>query len=84
MAGFYQITIGYASRKSTMSHPAAALNGSFHRFGCLRLDGPNPQPVDPFQRLPMLMPLLMMLTDSQIQAGDGVLSQVADRLQRAG
>ena len=35
-------------------------------------------------RLSMLMPLLMMLTDSQIQAGDGVLSQAADCLQRAG
>jgi len=33
--------MAYASGKSTMSHPAAALNGSFHGFWGLRRDGPK-------------------------------------------
>ncbi len=45
MAGSCQTTMGQASGNSLPSHPAAALNGSFHRFGCLRRDGPNPPPL---------------------------------------
>ena len=35
-------------------------------------------PIDPVERLRMLMPLLVRLTDSEVEAIDGVIAQVSD------
>ena len=52
----YQTSTEDASAKHRMSHPAAGLNLSFHRFGCLRRNGPNPSPVQTCkQRLELCM-----------------------------
>lgn len=41
----------------------------------------EPCPVRGAVRSPMLMPLLVRLIDSQVEAGDAVIAQVADRIQ---
>lgn len=48
-------------------------------------DGGSPHPlpntpIDPFDRSRMLMPLLVRLTDSQVDVADGMVSEVADRI----